>query len=208
MRWHAVFRVSISVFIVPGFFGRSKAQRSKAQLSRPRRHYPSNLFTSFASFTLLHSFTSFILFTSFAASNLPASNWPQFRGPTGLGYTDETNLPLTWSGKTGENVLWKTPLPKADNPFSSPIVWENRVFLTFVLNNPLEHHVLCFQKTDGKLLWDSTIQPGPWLLKDLRGGYGAPTPCTDGKLLFVVFGSAVVAALDFEGKLIWRKELE
>src|SRR2546426_9029061 len=63
-----------------------------------------------------------------------ADNWPQFRGPTGLGYAHERNLPLTWNGKTGENIVWKTPLPKADNPYSSPIVWGERVFLIYALN--------------------------------------------------------------------------
>ena len=137
-----------------------------------------------------------------------AGHWPQFRGSTGLGYTDDTNLPLTWNAKTGENIAWKSPLPKSDNPYSSPIVWGDRVFVTCVLNNPLEHHVLCFQRADGKQLWDTTLPPGPWLLKDLRGGYGVPTPCTDGKNVFVVFGSAVVASLDFDGKVVWRKELD
>ena len=36
-----------------------------------------------------------------------AGDWPGWRGPTGLGYTDEKALPLTWNGKTGENVVWK-----------------------------------------------------------------------------------------------------
>src|SRR6516165_381617 len=39
-----------------------------------------------------------------------AGDWPGWRGPTGLGYTDEKDLPLTWNGKTGRNVLWKVPL--------------------------------------------------------------------------------------------------
>jgi outer membrane protein assembly factor BamB len=82
------------------------------------------------------------------------------------------------------------------------------VFVTTVLNSPVEHHVLCFQASDGKPLWDSKVEPGPWILRDLRGGYGAPTPCTDGKNVFVVFGSAVIASLDFDGKLVWRKNLE
>ena len=120
------------------------------------------------------------------AVNSHAADWPQFRGPTGLGYTDEKNLPLTWNAKTGENIVWKSPLPKSDNPYSSPIVWGDRVFVTCVVNNPLEHHVLCFQRADGKQLWDTTLPPGPWLLKDLRGGYGAPTPCTDGDRKSVV----------------------
>ena len=137
-----------------------------------------------------------------------AANWPQFRGPDGLGRTDEKNLPLTWNRKTGENIVWKTPIPKADNAYSSPIVWGGRVFVTYAINNPVEHHVLCFDRADGRQLWDTAVPAGQWLLKDLRGGYGAPTPCTDGKAVFVVFGSAVIAALDFDGKIVWRKELE
>jgi outer membrane protein assembly factor BamB len=67
---------------------------------------------------------------------------------------------------------------------------------------------LCFDTKDGKQLWDTRIAPGPWKLSDLRGGYTAPTPATDGKNVYVVFGSAVVAAVDFEGKLAWRKEIK
>jgi len=65
--------------------------------------------------------------------------------------------------------------------------------------------VLCFAKADGKLLWQASIEPGPLILKDLRGGYGAPTPCSDGQRLFVVFGSAVIVALELDGKLAWRQ---
>lgn len=136
-----------------------------------------------------------------------AADWPQFRGPTGLGQTAERDLPLTWNAKSGENIAWRAPLPKSDNPYSSPIVSGDRVFVTCATNQPVTHRVLCLAKADGKLLWEAAIEPGPLLLKDLRGGYGAPTPCTDGRRIYVVFGSAVIAALDFDGKLVWRKEL-
>ena len=69
---------------------------------------------------------AFILGVLAAAAPLPAespSNWPQFRGPTGLGYTTERNLPLTWNAKAGEHIRWKALLPKSDNAYSSPIVW-------------------------------------------------------------------------------------
>src|SRR5437899_366462 len=67
-----------------------------------------------------------------------AGDWPGWRGPTGLGYTQEKDLPLTWNGKSGENVVWKTLLhgggkknPEFSSPgWSSPIVWRDRVFLT------------------------------------------------------------------------------
>ena len=55
------------------------------------------------------------------------------------------------------------------------------------------------------------MPPGPWLRGDFRsgagGGYAGPTPVTDGKLVYCVFGSAVIAALDFQGKIVWRKEI-
>ncbi len=143
---------------------------------------------------------------AFSASAL-AENWPQFRGPSGLGFCSEKDLPLTWNGKTGENIAWKAALPKSNNAYSSPIVWGDRVFVTCVQNQPLQQHVLCFAKADGKQLWDTVVEPGPLILTDLRGGYDAPTPCTDGHRLYVVFGSAVIAALDFDGKPLWRKEI-
>ena len=137
-----------------------------------------------------------------------AGDWPQWRGPTMLGYTDEKGLPTTWNAKTGENVVWKAEMPKSHRPFSSPIVSRGRVFLTWSLADPVEHHVTCYDKADGKRLWDVTVPPGRLKLTDLRGGYSAPTPCADGERVYAVFGSAVVAALDFDGKLIWRHELE
>lgn len=141
------------------------------------------------------------------AASAGAMDWPQFRGPSGVGLTPETGLPLKWDGQTGEGILWKAPLPKSDNGWSSPIVVDGRVLVTCATHQPVTHRVLCFNVADGKPLWETPVEPGPWVLKDLRGGYGAPTPCSDGKHVYVVFGSAVIAALDLEGKVVWRKEL-
>lgn len=155
------------------------------------------------------------------ASVASAADWPSWRGPTGQGQCDEKSLPLTWGGKDNANVLWKVALPgqeeKAgqDQNQSSPIVSRGRVFVTASYwpggkpdpKQIPEHHVACYQASDGKLLWDVTVKPGPWLFADLRGGYTAPTPTADGERVYVVFGSAVIAALDFEGKIVWRKEI-
>ena len=154
-----------------------------------------------------------------------AEDWPGWRGPTGMGIANTPNLPITWGGKEQENVLWKTPLPGSEGPGSegkvkfdhnqsSPIVWQDRLFVMMVYwpegvaqSEYPEHHVACYHTETGKLLWDVTIPPGPWLLKDLRGGYGASTPCTDGERLYILFGSSELAAFDFQGKLLWRKEI-
>jgi outer membrane protein assembly factor BamB len=147
-----------------------------------------------------------------------ADDWPQFRGPTGLGYSSEKNLPLKWGGEKAENVAWKSPL--VGEGHASPIVSGGRVFVCTVRwtgGKPdasviPEHHVLCYHAADGKALWDTPVDPGPWRRDDFRsgpgGGYAAPTPATDGKHVFVVFGSSVMASLDFEGKIAWRQEIK
>jgi outer membrane protein assembly factor BamB len=150
-----------------------------------------------------------------------AEPWPGWRGPTGMGQSQHRDLPLTWNAKKQDHVLWKAPLGPAgekvqfDQNQSSPIAQDENVFVTlswWPAQAPKtqypEHHVVCFQAKDGKRLWDTTVEPGPWLLKDLRGGYTAPTPATDGQRVYVLFGSAVLAALDLKGNLLWRKTLE
>jgi len=144
----------------------------------------------------------------FASPPALAGDWPQWRGPNALGYTDEKGLVTKWDGKSGENVVWKVEMPKCHNPFSSPIVSGGRVFVMWSLAQPPEHHLACYDKADGRKLWDTVVAPGKFILTDLRGGYGAPTPCADGERVYVVFGSAVVAALDFSGHVVWRHELK
>jgi outer membrane protein assembly factor BamB len=150
---------------------------------------------------------------------LPAQeNWPQFRGPTGQGFTPERSLPICWGGPKQENVAWKSPI--IGQGHASPIVWQDRVFVATAHWPPNtserskvipEHHLLCYGASDGRQLWDTLIPPGPWLRTDFRsgpgGGYACPTPATDGRLVFCAFGSAVMAALDFEGRIVWRKEI-
>ena len=71
-----------------------------------------------------------------------------------------------------------------------------------------EQHVTSYRVSDGRELWDTIVPPGPWKLTDLRGGYGAPTPATDGERVYVAFGSATLAALDLRGKILWQHHLE
>ncbi len=87
-------------------------------------------------------------------------------------------------------MLWKAQLPgveakaSPDQYQSSTIVLGDRVFLTASYwlgmkadpkSHP-EHHVVSYSTADGKMLWDSKVEPNPWLLSDLRGGYTATTP--------------------------------
>ena len=159
---------------------------------------------------------SLILLAGIAAH--AGENWPAFRGPTGLGYTDEKNLPLNWDAKDGKNVLWKSPL--IGQGHASPIVWGGKVFVCTALwekNVQVaavipEQHVLCYQVADGKRLWDTVVPAGPWRRTDFRsgpgGGYAACTPVFRRKALsHCVFSSSIIAAVDFDGKIAWKKEI-
>ena len=107
-------------------------------------------------------------------------NWPQFRGPGGQGLSNERGVPSRWGGPDQENVRWKTALPaNINNPFSSPIVWGDKVVITTAKDKPpREQHVLCYRLSDGAALWDTPVPLGPW-----KGGSnnGYPTPATDGR---------------------------
>lgn len=142
-----------------------------------------------------------LFLSTLLAPSLRAGDWPGWRGPTGMGTTDAKGLPLHWD-KSGRGVVWSVPLPGADGKAkfdhnqSSPIVCGERVFLIMVYwpegvaqTEYPEHHVACCRTIDGKLLWDTKVAPGPWKLTDLRGGYSAPTPCTDGQRVYALFGS-------------------
>ena len=60
------------------------------------------------------------------ASSASARDWTQFRGPGGLGVSDESGLPVTWNDS--DNVAWKASLPGYGA--SSPITLGDRVYVT------------------------------------------------------------------------------
>lgn len=142
-----------------------------------------------------------------------AAYWPQFRGPGGMGVSDQQNLPTTWSQR--ENIAWKADLPGPGS--SSPVILGNRIFLTCYTgyNVPrqdpgrqedLRRHVLCIDRETGKILWNKAFPaelPEQAKIRDDHG-YASNTPVVDDKRLYVFFGKSGVMALDHEGQELWR----
>lgn len=130
----------------------------------------------------------------------PAENWTRFRGDNGQGISSESNLPVEWS-KT-ENIRWKTAIP--GEGWSSPIVFEDRVFVTTATEGGEACHVLCIDREQGKILWNVEVhrqQPGA---KRAQNSYATPTPVTDGERVYAVFSDGAVVAVDFSGSLVWK----
>lgn len=138
-----------------------------------------------------------------APTLLTAANWPGWRGPHQNGISPESNFPTEWS-KT-KNVRWRVPLPERGN--SSPVIWGDRIFLTQAIEKEQRRTVMCFRRSDGKLLWQKgTVYAG----EDKTHGdnpYCAASPATDGTVVIATFGSAGVFAYDLEGKELWHRDL-
>ena len=137
-----------------------------------------------------------LCFLSFAR----AENWPGFRGPTRQGVSSEKNLPLVWGH--GKNILWKTPIP--GRGWSSPIVWEERIFLTTSTEEGRFCHVLSLDAITGEILWDRHVFDQETQRKREQNSYASPTPVTDGEHVYAVFADGSIVALDFDGTVVWK----
>ncbi len=124
--------------------------------------------------------------------------WPGFRGPTGQGQST-AEPPLTWSATSG--VLWKAPVP--GEGWSSPIVWGNRVFVTTATAGGTQCRILGLNADDGQVVFDAHVFDQVPSRKEGKNSYATPTPCTDGRRVYAVFGDGSAAAVDVDGKLLW-----
>ena len=169
-------------------------------------------------------------FASLAAAPLAplaaAANWPQFRGPGATGVpTHETGLPETWS--TEENVAWKASI--GGTGWSSPIVWDGRVFLTSArgsspggtpragfyegaVESPRpdeEYRWLghCLDLATGEELWRTELHVGrPKVGRHRKNTYASETAATDGERIYAHVGDLGTWCLDFDGEIVWSKK--
>tara|TARA_Y100001968_G_scaffold116253_1_gene105631 strand:+ start:150 stop:1415 length:1266 start_codon:yes stop_codon:yes gene_type:complete len=144
-----------------------------------------------------------LLWTLTVAFTLNAENWPMWRGATGLGISNEKNLPLKWSAS--ENIAWKTELPDRGN--STPIVWGEKIFLTQPLEQLNERALICLDRLDGKELWRRTVKYTAAEKSHRTNPYCSESPATDGERVIAVYGSAGVVCYDFNGKILWKRDL-
>lgn len=133
-------------------------------------------------------------------------NWPTFRGFQSLGLAYSQQPPLDWDATNHENIRWKIKLPKPG--FNSPIVWENRIFLSGA--DAMAREIYCFDLSTGKLLWkrNTTLKSGiilPEVPEDT--GLCASTMSTDGRSVSAIFATGELLTCDLKGTLLWEKKL-
>ncbi len=136
-----------------------------------------------------------------AATSAKAGNWPHWRGPYFNGSTDEKDLPSDWSRT--ENVAWHAELPGA--AAATPIVWDDRVFLSGVDSQRDMLQAMCFDRTSGRLLWQHDVARG--MRQDERSNYASASPVTDGKIVVFFYGNGDVVAYELDGNRRWARNL-
>ena len=132
--------------------------------------------------------------------SLDAGNWHRWRGPNNDGISQATEVPLHWSQT--ENVQWRLPLP--GEAASTPVVWEDKIFLTSADGNAL---VLMCISTEGEELWKRTIAHGNQVVRRGEGNSAAPSPTTDGEHVWAFFGTGDLVCYDFQGNEVWHTNI-
>jgi outer membrane protein assembly factor BamB len=156
--------------------------------------------------------TWFVLASVFVVNSLGhAADWPQFRGPGASGITHETELPVQWND--GVNIKWKAAVPGSG--WSAPIVANGKVIVTTAVpevagdrNSVHSFEVHCFDLATGERLWNEVAKKEkPRIPTHPDNTYASETPVTDGKHIVAYFGMTGVFCYDFDGKLVWEKDL-
>ncbi len=134
-----------------------------------------------------------------------AEEWPSWRGPRGDGTSLETGIPFDFS--PSKHVRWHRPLPGSG--YSSPIVFQDRVYVTTCIEETGERQLLCLDRRTGKTLWSRLVVRAELEGKHPLNSYASATPATDGERVYVAFlanqQKMLVACYDRDGKLLWQR---
>lgn len=155
------------------------------------------------------------------------SNWPQFRGAEAKGVADGVKLPTHWSIPKNEGVSWKTPIPGLGH--SSPIVWDDRIYVTTAVSKDKDADVkvgiygdgdsakdmgeqqwmlICINKRNGKLLWQKEeLRAVPSVARHTKATHCNSTPATNGNYIVTFLGAEGLFCFDMDGALVWKKDL-
>ena len=139
-----------------------------------------------------------------AAFRIPLqAQWPQFRGPEGLGTSAAKALPLTWA--EDRNVRWKTAIH--GRAWSSPVVLGDQIWVTSATEDGKQLFAIAVDRRSGKVVHDLKVfdMPVPQYAHPFNT-YASPTPVIEPGRVYVTFGAPGTAAIDTKtGKVVWER---
>jgi outer membrane protein assembly factor BamB len=154
----------------------------------------------------------------------PERQWGQYRGHLAGGILDQANLPDSFNLAEGKNVKWKISVPGLG--ISCPVIWGDNLFLTTAISSgdstgfrigiygdvaPVmdssvhEWKVFCYNKTNGKLMWERSACKGvPKMKRHAKSTHANTSIASDGKHVVAFFGSEGLYCYDMKGDLKWK----
>jgi outer membrane protein assembly factor BamB len=140
-----------------------------------------------------------LLATCLFSAQTEAGHWNRFRGPSGAGRAAAFKPSVQISTETAK---WKTALPAGK---SSPVLWEDRIFLTGVEAERLV--TLAVDTDSGEVLWKRFAPEVPLERVHRANSVAASTPCVDKERVYVYFGSYGLLCYDHDGLEQWKKPI-
>ena len=139
--------------------------------------------------------------TLFLCGNVAfAENWPNWRGPTRDGISAETNLPVEWD--TEQNIAWKRAMPAWSG--STPVIWNELIFINVAVDDD-NLELWCLDRNTGETQWARPLSDGNRRLR--KQNMSSPSPVTDGERVWVMTGTGIIKAFDFEGDELWTRNI-
>jgi outer membrane protein assembly factor BamB len=138
----------------------------------------------------------------------PDKQWGHWRGPLGNGVAPAATPPTEFNGT--KNIRWKAAIPGRGS--SSPVVWDDSVFVTSAVPVPgsareLDFRIFCFDRQSGAERWSQTaIRATPHEGTHETNGYASASPCTDGKHVYAHFGSQGTFCFTMTGEPVWQRD--
>ncbi len=155
---------------------------------------------------------------------------PSGADPSNQGLRPRANPPIQWSEST--NIKWKSEIPGIGH--ATPIIWENQIILLSAIQtdqkvdpektgeeqeeqdwmNPKSTDyihkfvVISLDRSSGQILWQTTVREElPYSHTHEFGSWASNSPVTDGEHIYAYFGSHGLYCLNFEGEIIWERDL-
>jgi outer membrane protein assembly factor BamB len=148
-----------------------------------------------------------LLFSLFIACIANSADWLSWRGPNANDSADGTAPPTEWS--PDKNVIWRAEVPGRGH--SSPIVVGGLVILSTADEDAQIQSVIAYDRASGKKKWERELNQGGFNPKiHKKNTHATPTPCSDGRSIFVVFNhhaSIHLSALTLDGKVEWKTRI-
>lgn len=151
---------------------------------------------------------SLAILGTFLGPGASAEQWPHWRGPTGNGVAPGANPPLEFG--PDKNLKWKVPIPGDGS--SSPVLWDNQVFVTTAVpsgnaTKEYDFRILAIDRGTGRVRWSqSAVVATPHDRTHETNSFASASPCTDGSHVYAHFGSRGLYCYTMDGTLVWKRD--